>query len=145
VCSADSSAVGRAPADQLDPAGLRLLGLDLEPRARCEAERAHPAGPARPRVVDRLVGADLEGQRELAPAAGRRDHPRAGIARQLHQQRADAARSGFDEDRLAGGDPRPADQPERRAPVREQCARGVERQAFGDLDQPAAGTAARSA
>ena len=92
--------------DDVDGAGARVL---------------RPAGA---RVVDGDVRAERARERELALAAGGGDDARAGAARELDEQAADAAPGGEDEHGLAGLRRGRPDERQRRAPVGEQCDGG---------------------
>ena len=100
-----------------------------------DVDRAGLRRPAGLRVVDGVVGAEAARELGLALAARRRDDARAGAGRELHEQAADAAGRGLDEDGLAGLDLRRLEEHERRAAVGEQRDGVGELEAVGDLDE----------
>ena len=105
-------------------------------RDRAPAERrAHRVAPIGRRVVDGDRRPELGHALHLGRAAGDADHGRAGVARRLHEQAAQAARGGGDEDdvvRRQGGD---LEDREGRAPGADHRHRGVVGQAVGQRVQ----------
>ena len=88
------------------------------------------------RVVDGDRRPELRHALHLGRAAGDADHGRAGVARRLHEQAAQPARGGGDEDDVvrasSGGD---LEDRQRRAPGADHRHRGVVGQAVGQRVQ----------
>ena len=95
------------------PAELPAGAVEDRVRARPARRIEYPLGPVRLGVVDDDLGAQPPDEVELAPAAGRGDDPPAGRVHELHEEDAETAARGQDEDPLAGPDPGIVDEAER--------------------------------
>ena len=123
-----SSSIAARPSSPPTPSSTTLS-------SRSPSALADALGPAGLRVVDRDVGAERAHALGLGGAAGDADGERAGVARRLQEEGAEAARGRGHEHGVVGLEPRGVEDADRGAAGADHRHRRLGAQVAGDLVQ----------